>query len=105
MAKARYDRSHVGSCYINIAEDGGVEAGMILENGEVLIVRLSIGENRAESTRKIIGRDRTHKIVLEREGDRIIRRCSFFGIEDLVEEFDTAVPRGRDYWGGGARRY
>ena len=105
MVRAKYDAGHASACYINIAGDGGAEAGMILENGEVLTVTLPVGENRVESTRKTAEHCPEHKLVLEREGDCIVRHSSFLGIEVVVEEFDSSIPRGRDYWLGGSRRY
>lgn len=105
MANAKYDTGHASACYINIAEDGSAKAGMILENGEVLTVALPVGENRAESTRKTVGNRLEHKLVLERDGESIVRQSSFFGIEPaVVEEFSASIPRGKDFWFGGSRQ-
>ena len=103
MANKIYDTMDAGACYINIAGDGGVEAGMVLENGEVLIVMLPVGKNQAEATRKTADHYPAHRLVLERNGNNVVRRASFFGGGDMVDEFGPMVPRGRDYWLGGNR--
>jgi len=105
VANAKYSAALASGCYINIAEDGGAKAGMILENGEVLTVELPVGEDRAESTRKTLGNCPAHQLILEREGGSFIRRSFFFGGDGIVEEFAADIPRGRDYWHGGSRRY
>lgn len=105
MAHANYDTGLASSCYINLAHDGSVEAGMILENGEVLTVTLAVGQNRSESIRNTAVDGFTHKLVLERDGESIIRKSSYFGLDPaVVEEFLPSMPRGKDYWLGGLRR-
>ena len=104
MAQERYDTAHASECYINIAKDGSVEAGMILENGEVLNARLPVGEHRVECTKEILEFDRAHRLVLERDEETIVREYSYFGLSTIVEEFDISITRGSDYWLGGSSR-
>lgn len=103
MSKSR-DSENESACYINIAEDGSAEAGMILKNDDVLTVVLHAGVNRAEATLPSGNHFPAHKLVLVREGKNIVRESSYFG-SDVVEVFDSSIQRGQKYWLGGWRIY
>ncbi len=106
MTATKYPTACASARYINIAENGSVKAGMVLEDGDVLTVVLPADNITREVIRVKEANPNAHKITLRREKNRVILSSSFLGAEEVVEEFDPySIPLGRDYWLGGKRRY
>ena len=73
---------------------------MVLENGGALTVKLPAGGLRVEATAQTNTRLRPHRLVLERNGAKLILRPFFFGIErSLDAEFlQIELEVGRKLW-------
>jgi|GEM_PF-3850735 len=89
---SEYSSVLASSMYISIADDGSAEAGMIKEDGNVLRVRLPVGETRNVSY------SGNHSLTLERRGDEIVRKAVFCGFSCGKDSVFDKTTGGKVQW-------
>lgn len=98
MALDVYSTVLASESYIHIGEDGGVEAGMILQDGSVLKANLVAGSTQTEVRKNV--RNLHNILTLQRTPEGIVRSTTYFGMRASVQLFRMPT-NGKDCWLGG----